>query len=237
MASFPPRDLYGGAVTAPLPSDYLDASTLRQIPDHQEVFLSPRTLTSLVFEINQYVAPSATTTTDPHPGISSPAGGAADPPSQGTVEGNEYDRAAVLYHLRDLLDAHDTLTGLSAPRRVSLQSPSLSAAPAFVVQATLTTRENKARRSRSMLPEEDRQVVPGDDGAEMSTTTTIRLLVVRLEAHATDLCVAVNVPWKELGRAVGEGNGAVEREEAFAQSLLESLLAGLHVRDFALFAG
>ncbi len=231
-------------MTAPLPSDYLDASTLRQIPDHQEVFLSPRTLTSLIFEINQYVAPSAVTTTnlypdpDPGPGIASPAGGATNPSSQGTVEGNEDDRAAALYHLRDLLDAQDTLTRVSAPRRVRLQSPSLSRVPAFVVQATLTTRENKkAGRSHSMLPEEDgedRHVAPGD---ETSTTTTIRLLVVRLQAHTTDLCVAVNVPWKELERVAGEGDGAVEREEAFAQSLLESLLAGLHVRDFALFAG
>ena len=34
----------------------IDASDIRQIPDHQEVFLSTKTLTSIIFEINQYVS-------------------------------------------------------------------------------------------------------------------------------------------------------------------------------------
>jgi Ran-interacting Mog1 protein len=55
MAVFTTRELYGGAITAQLPEDYIDASDLRQVPDHQEVFLSPKTLTSVIFEINQYV--------------------------------------------------------------------------------------------------------------------------------------------------------------------------------------
>ena len=50
------RDLYGGAITVQLPKDYIDVSDLRQVPDHQEVFLSPKCLTSVTFEINQYVA-------------------------------------------------------------------------------------------------------------------------------------------------------------------------------------
>lgn len=55
MTTFVTKDLYGGAMTVQLPKDYIDASDLRQIPDHQEVFLSPTTLTSLIFEINQYL--------------------------------------------------------------------------------------------------------------------------------------------------------------------------------------
>lgn len=49
------KDLYGGAMAVELPKGYIDASNIRQIPDHQEVFLSPTTLTSLIFEINQYI--------------------------------------------------------------------------------------------------------------------------------------------------------------------------------------
>ncbi len=223
MALFRARDLYGGAISAPLPSDYLDASSLRQIPDHQEVFLSPRTLTSLVFEINQYVSlPSVTG----HPDrdiepLSAPAGRATATatasPSQGP--GDDYDdSAAALFHLRDLLDARDTLSSVRAPRRVRMQSASLSGAPAFVVHATLTTREEEANRH-----------VAANDEGELSTTT-IRLLLVRLRAQSTDLCVAVNVPRKELGRA------GAEQEEAFAEALLQHLLGGLEVSDFALFA-
>ena len=55
MADFDVRELFGGAIISRLPRDYIDASDLRQIPDHQEVFLSPKTLTSIIIEINQYV--------------------------------------------------------------------------------------------------------------------------------------------------------------------------------------
>jgi hypothetical protein len=55
MTTFESRELYGGAITASLPSTYIDASDIRQIPDHQEVFLSNKTLSSLIFEINEYV--------------------------------------------------------------------------------------------------------------------------------------------------------------------------------------
>ena len=55
MTDYVTKDLYGGAITVSLPKDYVNASDLRQIPDHQEVFLSTKTLTNLIFEINQYV--------------------------------------------------------------------------------------------------------------------------------------------------------------------------------------
>ncbi|ETN37858.1 uncharacterized protein HMPREF1541_07481 [Cyphellophora europaea CBS 101466] len=55
MADFGTRELYGGAITVELPTTLIDASDIRQIPDHQEVFLSNKTLTSIIFEINQFV--------------------------------------------------------------------------------------------------------------------------------------------------------------------------------------
>ena len=55
MTTYTSRDLYGGAITVELPKEYIDASDLRQVPDHQEVFLSPTTLTSIIFEINEFV--------------------------------------------------------------------------------------------------------------------------------------------------------------------------------------
>jgi hypothetical protein len=54
-SSFGTRELYGGAITTEIPTTMIDASDIRQIPDHQEVFLSNTTLTSLIFEINQLV--------------------------------------------------------------------------------------------------------------------------------------------------------------------------------------
>ncbi|WVQ94929.1 hypothetical protein IAU59_002015 [Kwoniella sp. CBS 9459] len=45
------KPLFGGAISLDLPTDYLDASDLRQIPDNQEVFLSSTSDTAVVLEI------------------------------------------------------------------------------------------------------------------------------------------------------------------------------------------
>ncbi|GAA6001157.1 hypothetical protein JCM10207_007437 [Rhodosporidiobolus poonsookiae] len=50
-----PRQLYGGAISASLPPSYLDASDLRQVPDTQEVFLSPDSDLSLIVEVLELV--------------------------------------------------------------------------------------------------------------------------------------------------------------------------------------
>ena len=54
MTTYASKDLYGGAITVKLPQGYIDTSDLRQVPDHQEIFLSPTALTSVIFEINEY---------------------------------------------------------------------------------------------------------------------------------------------------------------------------------------
>jgi len=52
-ASFSTRDLFGGALTASLPTTFLDASDARPVPSNQEVFTSPvsSSLISLIFDI------------------------------------------------------------------------------------------------------------------------------------------------------------------------------------------
>ena len=52
MTTFSKHDLYGGAITVELPQDYIDGSDIRQVPSHQELFLSRETLTSLIIELN-----------------------------------------------------------------------------------------------------------------------------------------------------------------------------------------
>ncbi|KAG8722926.1 hypothetical protein FRC08_000026 [Ceratobasidium sp. 394] len=54
-------DLFGGAITITLPSNLIDASDLRQVPDTQEVLLSPESEVSIVVEILECVEPD-----DPH---------------------------------------------------------------------------------------------------------------------------------------------------------------------------
>ncbi|EJF65655.1 Mog1p/PsbP-like protein [Dichomitus squalens LYAD-421 SS1] len=49
------RELFGGTITADLPSQLIDASDLRQVPDTQEVFLSPASGISIIVEVLQSV--------------------------------------------------------------------------------------------------------------------------------------------------------------------------------------
>ncbi|WVR09638.1 hypothetical protein IAU60_006711 [Kwoniella sp. DSM 27419] len=51
MTDLASRQLFGGAVSAELPTLYIDASDLRQIPDNQEVFLSSTSDTAVVLEV------------------------------------------------------------------------------------------------------------------------------------------------------------------------------------------
>ncbi|GAA5908405.1 hypothetical protein JCM6882_007928 [Rhodosporidiobolus microsporus] len=55
MSSSSARPLFGGAILADVPTAFLDASDLRQIPDTQEVFLSPDSDLSLIVEVLELV--------------------------------------------------------------------------------------------------------------------------------------------------------------------------------------
>lgn len=232
MASFSTQALYGGAISANLPTGFVDAGELRQIPDHQEVYLSPKTLTTIIFEINEYVSPltaASRTNVDPSIIASVPgAGGGSE--AAVSVNSTEAAAAAALYHLQDLIDANDTLDAVSSPRSVRMRNPGLQGLPAFTLRGKLSVREKERRAvGGSVLPEEEYQ----DSNApphSIQTSTTIRLLLVRIEAKATDLCVTVNVPWKEL-----EAQNEVDGEEAFADAVLETVIASLEIKDFGLF--
>src|ERR1700759_1879803 len=52
FSTFP---LFGGAITAQIPSEFGDVSNFRQVPDHQEVFVQADGLTSIIFEILERV--------------------------------------------------------------------------------------------------------------------------------------------------------------------------------------
>lgn len=45
--------LFGGAIVCDLPTTFADASAIRDVPDHQEVWLSKTGFTNIIIEINQ----------------------------------------------------------------------------------------------------------------------------------------------------------------------------------------
>ncbi|KAK3142405.1 hypothetical protein QOZ80_4BG0346010 [Eleusine coracana subsp. coracana] len=46
-----PRPLFGGAISTTFPVRFQDVSDIRQVPDHQEVFVDPARDESLIFEL------------------------------------------------------------------------------------------------------------------------------------------------------------------------------------------
>lgn len=45
------RELFGGALSIKVPKDFKDVSAFRQVPDHQEVFVSNDSDDSLIVEL------------------------------------------------------------------------------------------------------------------------------------------------------------------------------------------
>ncbi|KAK6363190.1 multicopy suppressor of ts gsp1 [Orbilia blumenaviensis] len=53
--SFTEKELFGGAITANVPSTWTDLSNIRQVPDNQECFIDITGLATLIFELNERV--------------------------------------------------------------------------------------------------------------------------------------------------------------------------------------
>ncbi|KAI2602690.1 Mog1p/PsbP-like protein [Hypoxylon sp. NC1633] len=55
MAEYKTTPLYGGALIADLPANFADVSTIRQVPDNQEVYIDKDGFTSIIFDIVERV--------------------------------------------------------------------------------------------------------------------------------------------------------------------------------------
>ncbi|KIW69661.1 hypothetical protein PV04_05525 [Phialophora macrospora] len=161
------RQLYGGAMAVELPVELIDSSDIRQIPDHQEVFLSPTTLTSIIFEINSYIsapasaypntnAPSqtpttrtavspdgttTTTTTTTTTSVTTSVVSAGASPRPPNPEPNlDADREATKHHFTDVISPPDTLvSALPTPQPVKMLDPSLAPYPAYMLAGNINS--------------------------------------------------------------------------------------------------
>ncbi|KAI0599650.1 hypothetical protein F4775DRAFT_591100 [Biscogniauxia sp. FL1348] len=77
MATFKNTRLFGGALVCDLPANFADVSTLRQVPDNQEVWIDKDGFTSIIVEITERVG--------------------------GPGSGAEIDGTALTTHLEDLV--------------------------------------------------------------------------------------------------------------------------------------
>ncbi|KAL8928553.1 MAG: hypothetical protein Q9208_001787 [Pyrenodesmia sp. 3 TL-2023] len=76
--AFKHLELFGGAITVDLPDRYADVSNIREVPDHQEIYLDASGFSSIIIEVAERVSePSA-------------------------------DEEALKFHFHDVVDEHDT---------------------------------------------------------------------------------------------------------------------------------
>ncbi|KAI4097186.1 MAG: hypothetical protein LQ344_000596 [Seirophora lacunosa] len=75
---FKPVELFGGAIVAHIPNSYADVSNIREVPDHQEIYLDASGFSSVIIELAERVT---------------------QPPT---------DEEALKFHFEDIVDDHDT---------------------------------------------------------------------------------------------------------------------------------
>ncbi|KAJ5606422.1 hypothetical protein N7510_009203 [Penicillium lagena] len=236
MAQFADQDFFGGAIRGVVPQGWIDGSTLREVPDHQELFLSPTTLSTLIIEINQRVPRDDALSLLPMLDHQQPPLGGSS--TSNTVSTETIDQAAALYHLHDICEEDDTMQVVTPPQRAHLPrlSPSSSPSSSFpaykgVVSFTTPARQRPGGRVPSSV---DGASLNGEtNNLPQTSRLTCHYLVVRLEPQATDLVVFLNVPHEEFDTS-GDPRG-LSREEVVAEDLIETLVQKLEVCDWGLF--
>ncbi|KAJ5168027.1 uncharacterized protein N7482_003621 [Penicillium canariense] len=247
MAPVTEQDFFGGAIRGVVPQRWIDASNLREIPDHQELFLSPDTLSNVIIEINQRVSREDALTTlanfsHQHPTLAIGSGSAPSATSE------TLDQAAALYHLNDLCDEGDAMQIIIPPTQVTPARLGASAPPGSSFSAYKGVVEfltaPRRRGGRSAVPTNGTSAsvtdaavagatLDGASGAPSTSKLTCHYLLVRLAAQATDLLVFFNVPHEEFDK-----NGDVRslsREEAVAEETVSALVDRFEIRDWGLF--
>ncbi|KAL4910769.1 hypothetical protein BDW74DRAFT_2424 [Aspergillus multicolor] len=224
MTTFTTQDLYGGAIKAIIPERWLDASELRQIPDHQELFLSPTTLSNLIFEINERVSEQVALSAlqaNPNPDVLEFLGSGPQ-----TV-----DKAAALYHLNDIRDGDaDTLRIVTPPQQV----PAQKIPRANVYKGLAQINSSTALRS-GIAPSIGGAAAGSSADGGLVSSVSVHYLLVRLEEQETDVLVFFNVPHKEFDEK-GDPTG-LSREEELATAIIDGLVERLEIVDCGLFGG
>ncbi|KAJ5125380.1 hypothetical protein N7476_010278 [Penicillium atrosanguineum] len=242
MAQTVEQDFFGGAIRGIVPQRWIDASNLREIPDHQEIFLSPESLSNMIVEINQRVSKedalsTFATLSHQHPALAAGSGSV----SSATPE--SLDQAAALYHLHDLCDEGDAMQIVTPPQRVNSSRLGVSAPPGSVVSAykgivqfKTASRKRGARTADGSNASAVDSAVAGasvDGEAGLTSKMTCHYLLVRLESQETDLLVFFNVPHEEFDKS-GDVQG-LSKEESVAEETVGVLAEKLEIRDWGLF--
>ncbi|GME35826.1 DNA ligase ATP-dependent [Neofusicoccum parvum] len=106
MASFHATDLFGGAIVVDLPAGFADVSSIRQVPDNQEVYLDANGFSSVIFDLTERLDESQASS----------------------------DEEALKYHFQDIVGDSNDVTQFWQSNAASLAR--MPNAPAYTIIAT-----------------------------------------------------------------------------------------------------
>jgi len=175
MTTFHSTPLFGGALIVDLPATFADVSTIRQVPDNQEVYLDKDGFTSIIFDITERVGP---------PGSS-----------------DATDGAALTIHLEEIVDSDvESLKVWSTTRTQFSKLP--EGTPAYTLIATQTPLVDPDKRSTA--PDFTAIVLNLIRLEKESTDILITINVPHIKGEYTeeDVNLAIGLQGKLIGDAV-----------------------------------
>lgn len=202
------------------------------------MFLSPTTLSNLIFEINEYVPRSSPG------GLNAVTSGIdVELPTSISIDADSEDVAAAMYHILDICDDDDTMDVIREPKRVPLKRLTASAlgakASAYAGLVKFTTprkqrREGGTQRLAAAAATAEQNAASGSTPPPPDrSTNSCHFLLVRLPDQQTDLLVFVNVPQDEF---LVQGNtGALAKEEELADEVIGRVVEVLDIQNWGLF--
>ncbi|EAA29986.1 hypothetical protein GE21DRAFT_9776 [Neurospora crassa] len=181
MTNYKTTPLFGGAIVCDLPEHFADVSRLRQVPDHQEVYIDKDGFTSIIVEITERVGPDGPTSL-------------------------EEDGRALTTHLEELVgDDVDTVKVWNTTEtRFSKLDPSI---PAYTLIATQTPKpsdDSDSRRSSRQAPDFTALILTlvRLEREKTDILITINVPHIKGEYDEEDVDLALGKQGALLGRAV-----------------------------------
>jgi Ran-interacting Mog1 protein len=235
MASYTSTPLFGGALIVDLPSTFADVrcvtpfpstnvrltheiSTIRQVPDHQEVYLDKDGFTSIIFDITERVG---------LPG-----------------SGPAVDGAALTTHLEDIVASDiDTVQVWNTSNTQFSKLPYASFSPLSLLKplATKECYDHVLTLRSDDIPAYTliaTQTPPPQPGSKSPDFTAIVLTLIRLEEDKTDILITINVPHikgeysvEEVDMQVGKQGKLIENAVEYAARIWETF----KIKDWGLF--
>ncbi|PMD20495.1 putative ran guanine nucleotide release factor [Hyaloscypha hepaticicola] len=209
MASYTSTPLFGGALIVDLPSTFADVSTIRQVPDHQEVYLDKDGFTSIIFDITERVG---------LPG-----------------SGPAVDGAALTTHLEDIVASDiDTVQVWNTSNTQFSKLPYAFFSPISLLKPLANRRIDDIPAYTLIAT----QTPPPQPGSKSPDFTAIVLTLIRLEEDKTDILITINVPHikgeysaEEVDMQVGKQGKLIENAVEYAAKIWETF----KIKDWGLF--